>query len=311
MIFKNSLKLLVANFSVFWKLLLYKLVAIALCALLLIPAFNAWGEAFGSVGFADVIVDFSTKTVFVNVSSIIKSLFVVVETFLDALVELYSINAFMLFYSAFIVLIILPFLFGLSAIPCGEGLYAYMASLTKSSFMANFVSKLGKSCVYSIIRTLILLPFLAVFLTGAYYLLSLSTISGIIQVILPIIFVLYIVLLLSLYTTFMSGFMPASVAFNVSPVSAFSKGLKAVSRMFLRVFSSIFVIFFFTTLLTFMMTSFSLIALIPLASVAIIMLEMVMFFESQGNRYYVDLDSIVSPRKLEQCDKFSKVKNII
>lgn len=311
MIFKNSLKLFVANFSVFWKLLLYKLVAVLLCAVLLIPAFSAWGDALSSVGFLDLLVDFSTKTVFVNISALMRSLFVVVEAFLDAISILYSTNAFMLFYSMVIVLVVLPFLFGLSTIPTGEGLYSYMASLNRSSFMANFVSKLGKSAVYSIIRTLILLPFLAVLLIGSYFILSLCEMSGIIQIFLPIILVLYIVLLLSLFTTFMSGFMPASVVFDISPIKAFQKGLKAVSRMFLRVFSSIFVIFFFTILLTFMMTSFSLIALIPLASVAIIMLQMVMFFESQGNRYYVDLDSIVSPRKLEQCDKFSKVKNII
>ncbi len=311
MIFKNSLKLFVANFSVFWKLLLYKLVAIAICIVLLIPAFNSWGNALGSVNFVNLMVDFSTKTVFVNFSAIVNSLYVVIEAFLDAMANLYASNPFILFYTVAVVFIVLPFLFGLSTIPTGEGLYLYMASLTKSSFMANFVSKLGRSALYSIIRTLLLLPFLAVLLIGGYFLLSLCEIDGIIQIFLPIILVLYFAILLSLFTTFLSGFMPASVVFDVSIVKAFKKGLKAVSRMFLRVFSSILVIFFFTIFLTFMMTSFSLIALIPLASVAIIMLEMVMFFESQGNRYYVDLDSIVSPRKLEQCDKFCKVKNII
>lgn len=311
MIFKNSLKLFVANFSVFWKLLLYKLVAILICAALLIPAYFSWAEAFYSVDFSRLIIDFSTKTVFVNISVLLRSLFVVIEAFLDAVVIMYSTNAFMLFYTAFIVLFLLPFLFGLSAIPTGEGLYSYMASLSKSSFMANFVSKLGRSALYSLIRTLLLLPFLAILFVGGYYILSLVNQEGIIVIFMPIILVLYLVLMLTLFTTLLSGFMPASVAFNISPIFTFRKGLKAVSRTFLRVFSSIFVIFFFTVLLSFLMTSFSLIALIPLASVAIIMLEMVMFFESQGNRYYVDLDSIVTPRKLEQCDKFSKVKNII
>ncbi len=311
MIFKNSLKLFVANFSVFWKLLLYKLMVIAFCCVLLIPTFSVWNEAFNSVEFSELLIGFSTKTVFVNISALMRSLYVVVEAFLDAVAILYSAHTFMLFYTAVILLVILPFLFGLFTIPAGEGLYSYMASLNRSSFMANFVSKLGKSAVYSLIRTLILLPFLAVFLTGAYYLLSLCKSSGIIQIFLPIMLVVYIALLLSLFTTFLSGFMPACVAFDISPLKAFKKGLKAVSRMFLRVFSSVFVIFFFTIIFTFIMTSFSLIALIPLASVAIIMLDMVMFFESQGNRYYVDLDSIVTPRKLEQCEKFNKVKNII
>ena len=105
--------------------------------------------------------------------------------------------------------------------------------------------------------------------------------------------------------------MPATVVFNISPIASFKKAMKGISRRFFKVFSVIFVLTFFTTLFTFMMTSFSLIAFIPLLSVLISMLEMVMFFESQSMRYYVDLDSIISPKKLEQYDKIKKVKNII
>lgn len=311
MIFKNSLKLFVANFSVFWKLLLYKIIAILICVLLLIPTFNAWSGALSSVNFGELFVNFATNTVFVNTPGLLRNLFIVVEAFMEVLEILLSTNAFMLFYTLFVVLIVLPFLFGLSSIPSGEGLYSYMASLSKSSFSAAFVSKLGTSALYSLIRTLITLPFILLFLCGLYFLLSLSMQNGIIQVFLPIILVLYIVTLLAIFVTTLSGFMPATVVFNASPIKSFNKGFKAVCRIYFRVFSSIFVIFFFTTIFSSMLTTFSLIALIPLASVAVLMLEMVMFFESQGMRYYVDLDSIVSPRKLEQCDKFDKVKNII
>ena len=37
----------------------------------------------------------------------------------------------------------------------------------------------------------------------------------------------------------------------------------------------------------------------------------VMYFESLGMRFYVDAEHIVSPKKLEQQDSFSKVKDII
>ena len=94
-------------------------------------------------------------------------------------------------------------------------------------------------------------------------------------------------------------------------IKSFKKGFKAISRRYFRVLSSIFVIIFFVGVVAIMFTTISLIALIPLASVAILMLEMVVFFDSQGMRYYVDLETIVSPKKLEECDKFNKVKNII
>ncbi len=311
MMFKNSLKLFVANFSVFWKLLLYKVVAILVCALFLIPTYSAWSHCLGVVNFSTILTDFATKTVFLNTSSLLSNMFLLVQAFVNALVVMFNVFPFAFFYSIFVVLILLPFLFGLSSIPTGEGLYSYMASLSKSSFMATFVSKLGVSSVYSIYRTLITLPFIVIFGSGLYGLLSLSTYDGLIQIFLPIIIVVYFVFILSLLVTTFCGWMPATVVFNIKPSKSFKKGIKAVSRRYFRVFSSVFIIIFFTTLFSMMFTSFSLIALVPLASVSIIMLEMVMFFESQGMRYYVDLDSIISPKKLEQCDKFDKVKNII
>lgn len=311
MMFKNSLKLFVANFSVFWKLLLYKIIIIGICVSLLIPTFKYWGESLESVNFAEMLTNFATKTIFLNISNLLNNLFLLVDAFCEAISIMTNSYLFMFLYTLFVVLIVLPFLFGLSSIPTGEGLYSYMASLSKSSFMATFVSKLGVSCVYSICRTLITLPFVVLFVLGAYWILYLTTLSGLIQLFLPIIFVIYFVFMATLILTTLCGWMPATVVFNINPTKSFFKGLKAVFRRYFRVFSSIFVIIFFATLFSLMLTSFSLIVLLPLTSVAILMLEMVMFFESQGMRYYVDLDSIVSPKKLEQCDKFNKVKNII
>ncbi len=311
MIFKNSLKLFVANFSVFWKLLLYKIVAIGVCALLLIPTYSAWVDALSSVHFGQLLTDFAANTVFINAASFLKNLFYVFNAFTDSLSVLFSANAFALIYSAVVVLFVLPFLFGLASVPAGENLYSYMASLNRSSFMANFVSKLKTSALYSILRTLIWFPFKVIFAVGVYYILYSATLEGIIIVFSPILMVVFIVGMLSLMTTLFSGLMPATVVFNILPTKAFKKSFKAVYRVFPRVLSSLLVIFFLGVMLLFMMTAYSLIVLVPLTVVAVIMLEMVMFFESQGMRYYVDLDTIVAPRKLEHRDKFKKVKDII
>ena len=311
MMFKNSFKLFVANFSVFWKLLLYKLISIGLCILLLLPVMPAWGECLKAVDFLTLFTNLSLNTVFVNTSALLNNLFILVDTFVIAIGILFSYNAFAVIYSFVIVFIVLPFLFGLSSIPTGEGLYSYMASLSKSNFTATYISKIGTSAVYSIYRTLICLPFIGLVAVCMYFLLSLTTLGGIMQFFLPVMLILVFVFMLSIWLTVFCGWMPATVVFNIRPSKSFKKGIKAVSRRFLRLFSSVFVIIFLATMLSFMFTTFSLIALIPFASVSIIMLEMVMFFESQGMRYYVDLDSIVSPRKLEQCDKLNKVKNII
>ena len=195
MIFKNSLKLFVANFSVFWKLLLFKIVAIGICALLLIPTYSSWVSALSSVNFGELFTDFATNTVFVSAPKLLSDLFYVINAFVNSIGILFSANAFALFYSAFVVLFVLPFLFGLSSIPTGESLYSYMASLNRSSFMANFVEKLKSSLLYSLVRVLIWLPITAILVVGSYYILQTATFGGIISIFSPILIVLYIVVI--------------------------------------------------------------------------------------------------------------------
>ncbi len=311
MMFKNSVKLFIANFSVFWKLLLYKIIAIGICVLLLIPTFSSWGHVLNSVDFFAGLGNFANTTMFSSVTSFFEQLFILVDTFLKAIGLLLSYNLFSFIYSTVIVLFVLPFLMELSAIPTGEGLYSYMASLSKSSFVGTLIAKMGKSMFYALLRTLCTLPFIALMGVTLYYMLSLVTINSLWAIFVPVMVVIYFSIMTALMITFFSGWMPATVVFDISPINGMKKGFKAVFRRFFRVFSSILMIIIITTMFTFMFTTFSLFILVPLCSVCVVMLEMVMFFESQGMRYYVDLDSIVTPKKLEQCDRLKKVKDII
>ena len=311
MMFKNSLKLFVANFSLFWKLLFYKLISIGICILLLIPVISSWAHCLEEVGFISILVEFATKTGFSSMAALFNNLFVLIDTFVKGMGVLLSYNAFALIYACVIVFVLMPMLFGLSSIPTGEGLYAYMASLTKSSFVATYISKIKTSLIYSSLRKVIALTFIFVMGTVLYFLLSLTQVGGLLQIILPTIILVFVALAVSLYLTTLCGWMPATVVFNKRPIQSFKQGFKSISRRYLKVLSCIFVIIFAVGVFAMMFTTISLIALIPLASVSILMLEMVVFFESQGMRYYVDLETIISPKKLEECDKLNKVKNII
>ena len=135
MIFRNSLRLFIANFPVFWKVFLYKLIVIGACVLLMVPVFYAWGECFESLAFSELLYNFSKSTIFT--AGFFDNLFILVDTFLRVLFLLYKTHTFAFFYSLFITFIILPFLQSLSEIPSGEGMYSYMASLSKSSFCAS------------------------------------------------------------------------------------------------------------------------------------------------------------------------------
>ena len=291
------MKLLFANFSIFWKVLLYKLIVIGICTLLFLPVLNIFITAFSSVGFGEVFLNFVTNTVFLNLTSLFSNLFVLVETLFSAIVAVSQISMFALIYSLFLAFIVLPFLLGLSSVPAGECLYSYMATSSKQKFTVAFINRLGISCVYSILRALIFIPIFVAFFAGMYGLLSLTTLQGAIEIILPFIIFIIVVLSVSLMITLFSGWLPATITFCVSPAVTIKKGMKASFRRFFRILSSILVIIFIAVCLCMMLTSVSLIIIAPFVEALIIMFEMVMFFESQGNRYYVDFDTICTPKK--------------
>ena len=311
MMFRNSTKLLLANFSLFWKVLLYKLIAIGVCALLALPVLWSWIYALDVVNFGTAVVNFATNTVLLNLTELFKNLFVLVQTLFSGFAVLIQTNVFAFVYTMFLFLIVVPFVWGLSSVPAGECLYSYMATLSKPKFSVAFVSKLGISCVYSILRTLLNSALMIVFAAGFYGLLTLTSIQGVFQIVLPFIILLYIVIVMAFLITFFSGWMPATVAFNIAPAITFKKGLKATFRRFFKILSTMLFVLFVAVILSLMLTSLSLVIILPFTEVLVIMFEMVTFFDSQGNRYYVDMDTICSPKKLEECDKLKKTKSII
>ena len=181
MMFRNSTKLLLANFSLFWKVLLYKLIAIGVCALLALPVLWSWIYALDVVNFGIAVVNFATNTVLLNLTELFKNLFVLVQTLFSGFAVLIQTNVFAFVYTMFLFLIVVPFVWGLSSVPAGECLYSYMATLSKPKFSVAFVSKLGISCVYSILRTLLNSALMIVFAAGFYGLLTLTSIQGVFQ----------------------------------------------------------------------------------------------------------------------------------
>ena len=121
---------------------------------------------------------------------------------------------FVFIYICFIIVIVLPFLSKLSDIPATESLYGYMTSLTKYNFVSLYIRNLGKSCVYSITKTLLQIPIWAIIVVGLYYILNLTTLGGGFLIAVPILVFVYLVLAISIYQSFLSFWVPSIVTFN-------------------------------------------------------------------------------------------------
>ena len=87
--------------------------------------------------------------------------------------------------------------------------------------------------------------------------------------------------------------------------------MRAVLRRGARVFSTSFVIFLLAIVLSMVIGVYAIIIILPLISPLIHIFEMVMFFSSQGMRFYVDNDTILSPKRLEEVDRIEDAKFIL
>lgn len=312
MMFKNTLKLGISNFYNFWKILLYKMVVCCLVVLLLTVCKNSIFQALvDSAIFSNFFTAVDSFVLSNDILLLMQNLLALLFSFLQFFFVLFKANILAGIYVTFIIFIFLPFLLGLSHIALGENKYGYMSSLTKFGFLQKFITKFGVSCVYSIFRTLIGVVFFAFLLVGNYCILSLSAKFSFIVYVVPIIFTVFNIGALSLYQTFMSGFMPACVVYSDGAVKGFRKGLKAVSRRFFRTLSNLicFNVLFFA--MFYLFGIYSLIVFVPLYTHIMLTFHMVMFFGSNGMRYYVDLDTILTPKKLETYDKYKNVKDLI
>lgn len=309
--FNNSFKLAIANFALFWKLLLYIIIATAVSALFVLPVLNVVKTCFTGVGFLSAFTNLFTMPLFQGVGTLMDLLLNLFNTFFAGIQVLINTNLFVFIYLAIIVLVVIPFFFKLSDVPASESAYSYMSSLNKNSFSINYVNLLGKSAGYSILKTLFEIPFMFALLGGVYGFLNLSQIGDTWVVVTPLLVFVFVVLMIALFITFFSGWAPSIVVFNVCAGKGLKKGIKAVGRNFLSVLSSFAVTIAVVLCLTYLFNIYALVFAVPFMSLIIAIFGNVLFFESQGMDYYISPEKIVKPRKLETADSIKKLKMIV
>lgn len=312
MMFKNSVKLLIANFSTVWKLILYYLVVIGITIGLVAPFFGLLGAEFNGAGTLDRLGELlTTFNVSVNFIGFVTELNLILVSILNIFLTLFVTHTWVAIYLTLLITYIVPVLFGLVDLPVGQTLFGYMSSLTKYNFVGSYVSMLGRSIRFQLFKNLVYLPLNI--LIGVIFIatLKLTTIGGLMVYFLPVIMILALLILISLKRTIFSGWMPAIVVYDCNMFVALGKGTKAVFKRFFRILSTALIISLLVFVLTYILGTYALLIVIPISMMLFYVFEMVVFYSSQGMRFYVDLDTIVKPKLLEECDSFKKVKDII
>ncbi len=307
----NSIKLSMANFSLFWKILLYKIFAFGISFLFILPIFGSLKTGFAESGFTSVVRAMFSNSTFQSVPNAMNILLSLFQTFFGGIAIIAKTNVIMLIYLAIILLIVVPFLLKLSDVPASEVVYSYMSSLTKNSFILSFINMFGVTMSYSILRTLVETLFLLCFGGGFYGILLLGNTSEVWAIIAPLMLFIYIVLMIALNSSIHNGWASSVVVFNCGACKGFKKGINAVKRNFLSTLSSFSVVMIVFVGLTYIFGIYALFLIIPLSALILCVFGQVLFFESQGMNYYLSPDKIIKPKKLESTDKICKVRYII
>lgn len=308
MMFKNSCKLLFANFSQVWKLLVYHILSIAFCFGLLC-VFYGDIVSFGTVAFekSQLREVWSTGTMYgTSFASAITAIANFCVFFLQIM---FTESVGIGIYFCLIAFVLLPILINCGKVVTCELLYGYMSACQKQSFVGTLLKTLRTSLAYSSLKTLYAIPFNALILGGMWGLTRLD--GGFINYFLPYIFVILSALLIAFKELFNAGWAPAKVVYNHNIAKSYSIGMRAVLRRGARVFSTAFVIYLLAIVLSIVLGLYAIIIILPIISPLVHIFEMVAFFSSQGMRFYVDNETILSPKRLEEVDRIEDAKYII
>lgn len=307
MMFKNSVRLLCANFDKVWKLLVYHILSIALCVGLLSVFFDFYVDA-GTLAYHESGLSGFVNTGTLYGSTLAKGLTAVADFVIIFFREIFS-NAGIGIYFCLIAFILLPLLLNVGKIVTCEMMYGYMSSCQKQSFTGTYLKSLKSSFSYGIIKVFYSMPFNALIVLSMWALTRIN--NDIFDYILPFAFVIVPAIFMAFKETFNAGWAPAKVVYHQNVFKSYNKGMKAVLRRGAKVFSTAFIIFLLAIVLSVVLGLYVIIIILPLISPLIHIFEMVMFFSSQGMRFYVDNDTILTPKKLEEVDKIEDAKYLI
>lgn len=312
MMFRNSVKLLFSNFSTVWKLLLYYLVITLIGVGLVAPVFSSVVEVFRNHNFFEILVDLlTTFNLGTNLISIFAGVGTVFSTLVACIVDYFVVHTWLAVYLTFLFVVLLPFLYELGGIAAGETLYGYMSSQAKVNFTGRIFTSLKKSFKYIMAKILVATPINLLVFYLIIKVFELTTLGGTIKFAVPLIITLVLCLLITLRLVLFSGWLPALIVYDCGVWSAFARGIKAVGRRFFRTFSTMLIFVILNICIDVLFGSIAFLLLIPLGLYLIYIVDFVMFYGSQGMRYYVDSDTIISPKRLEEVDKFNNCKDII
>ncbi len=305
MVFVNSLRLLGANLGKALKFFLYYIVVWGICIALFLPCIFEFKDIFSAS-----LNDLSSCFAGVFKGNLGQNLHSMVGTVIDLMKDLFNANLGLAIYGVIVVLVVLPFLVNVGKYTFDFMLYSYMTSKNQIGFFSALVKNLKKSLLFALCKVVYNVIFLAITVSALFGLAMVKD-QTFISYGLPIAEILVVTLLFTANQTLMLGWTPALIVFDCGVFKAFNKGIKAVKRHFWKIFGVTFGYFLIFWALITVFGVYSMAVLIPLMTILLAVMDMTVFFTSQGMRFYVSDTQILTPKKLEEVDNINKTAFIL
>ena len=312
MMLKNTIKLGFANASNIWKLLLYRflclLCVLGLTTVIAWPIINVLIKEnfFVSLqkSFEDMVFNINFEKLFLTVDKVFKS-------FAD-IISSHGLVAQTVLCTVFVVILV-SFLEEYASLSIHDCIGGYMSSLTKYGFTNCLVLNFGKSTLLALSKLITSLPLNLIIWIGSYFIAStLYSKIGVFAIILAFFVLLVFV---SLKHTIFCGWKPAYLIHNERVFASLKRGIRITFKRFFKTLSSFLILILSIFIINIFALTFTagvgLLVTLPLSTILLAIYEQVVYREMLGMRYYVDSEHIISPKKLEQQDSFSKMRDII
>ena len=316
MLYKNSLKILFSNFKNVWKSALYFL-GLAIVSIILIyicvrPIYSMLESSGFVAGLIDVYSSFMKSLNLENLLLSIKDLGVELLNILSSNIGALWINFLGIFCTVFVFDV---FVANLSIMANCNSLNYYMGSMNENGFYMSSGDTLGKNIKVSIAHFFVSLP-IKLIIVGLFVLsLKLFSLTWLWSVFAVFIIICMLVLLISFKTALFSAWVPTMVILNYGVWKSLKMSLKIVFKKFGRIYASavgvVLTMMAVNVFLGLFPFGVGFIVSVPATYMFISSFGMVVAFEGQGMRYYVDIYNVITPIKKERSDKIKEMKYIV
>ncbi len=299
---KNTIKVIFASFATTYKLLLYKLIVLAVLATV--------GYFVIVPNFKYLIIDSHIKDLVISGADVVTSIFTGVPSVTEARVPFTTaLQGFREYIAGdlsgiiwLLVVLMLLFVVGgffnnLANYATGEVVDDHMSSLSHKGFVVSIFKNLGKSSIYSLIEVGV--SFLSFAIGTAFFLLIYITLFDVIGVVAVFFGIIIYIFCFAIKNSFLSDFMPEIIA-GSGIKKAFKESLKLKSTTFVSVLSNYVTIGLFVMYMnvSFAICTFfaGLIVTLPLSTIIITSFKMVNYYTNRGKKFFISHDEIITPK---------------